>query len=89
MFYQAKDVSIRELVFDPVQGWFGGQEDENGEAGRVVVGPGEAKPGTPLAVVAGGWFELRLFFVDTADLLKEFYWNDRTDWIASESSSFF
>lgn len=89
VFYQAKDESIRELVFDPAEGWFSGQEDESGEVGRVVVGSGEAKPGTPLAVVAGGWMELRLFFVDKADLLKELYSNDHTDWIASESSSFF
>lgn len=88
VFYQAKDGSIRELVFDLAQSWFNGEQNENGEVGRVVVGSEEAKPGTPLAVVAGGWMELRLFYVDKANLLKELYSNDRTDWIASESSSF-
>ena len=89
MFYQAKDESIRELVFDPAGGWISGLEDESGEVGRLLVGPGEAKLGTPLAVVAGGWKELRLFFVNKTDLLKELYSDDHTDWTASESPSFF
>ena len=81
VFYQAKDESIRELVFRSAKE----QNNEEDKIGRIVVDSGKAKSGTPLAVVAGGWMELRLFYVDKADLLKERYSDDHTGWIASES----
>ena len=86
MFYQAKDDSIQELVFHPGKGWYGGQKGQDGQGARVLVGPGKVKSGTPLAAVTGGWNELRLFYVDKADLLKELYSDGHTDWTASESS---
>lgn len=79
LFYQATDGSIQELTFYPGRGWSSGSN-------AVVLEPAVAKHGSPLTAVAGGWTELRLFYVDTADLLKEVYSDDHTKWTNSEFS---
>jgi hypothetical protein len=78
LFYQATEGSIQELAFYPGRGWSGGDS-----SGSNVVEPAVAKHGSPLTAVAGGWTELRLFYVDTADLLKEVYSDDHTKWTNS------
>jgi hypothetical protein len=88
VFYQAGDDSILELVSDSAKSWSCGKK-ENDVVSRVVVKPGEAKAGSPLAVVAGGWSELRVFYVNKEDLLKEAYSDDHTKWMESESSMLF
>ncbi len=87
MFCQATDGSILEFISHPGEGWFGGEEEKDVVVRAVtVVQPGEAKFGSPLAVVAGGWGELRVFFVDEEDSLGEAYSDYDTEWMESESS---
>ncbi|KAI0806520.1 hypothetical protein GGR55DRAFT_696944 [Xylaria sp. FL0064] len=76
IFYQDNDLAIRALVSAPGKGWVQQQTD--------VVGPGEARPGTSLAVVAGGWSEARLFYVTSQNTLGESYAHDGVQWTRSK-----
>lgn len=72
VFYQAVDNSILEAIFNPVKGWI---------AEKSVVVASGAKAGTPLTAISGGWAEVRLFFVDTNDVLSYVYADDHTGWV--------
>lgn len=77
VFYQRSDGSIIDLASSPKGNWSGT------ETGTVVIEAGNAKTNTPLAVVEGGWNELRLFytFLDgEATKLNEVYSDDHTKW---------
>ncbi|KAI8719735.1 Fucose-specific lectin [Fusarium sp. LHS14.1] len=72
LFYQAVDNSILEAIFNPEKGWI---------AEKSVVVASGAKSGTPLTAISGGWAEVRLFFVDTNDVLAYIYADDHTGWV--------
>ncbi|KAI0426075.1 hypothetical protein F5Y09DRAFT_346067 [Xylaria sp. FL1042] len=75
IFYQDSDLAIRVLVLVPGKGWV--------QQGTDAVGPGEARPGTSLAAVAGGWSEVRLFYVTLENTLGESYAHDGIQWARS------
>ncbi|KAK4239306.1 hypothetical protein C8A03DRAFT_32645 [Achaetomium macrosporum] len=78
VFYQARDHSLREMLFAPGAGWAAVE----GEDRQVVAGSDSAKPGTSLTAVSGGWAEVRLFYVTPADKLAGVYADDHTRWTA-------
>ncbi len=82
LLYQAKDESIREILYSRGKGWTGRPTGDR----DLVLGAGTAQPGTPLAVVGGGWSEMHAFCVNKANQVLEIYSNDRVEWVASESS---
>ncbi|KAJ4185052.1 hypothetical protein NW767_013011 [Fusarium falciforme] len=75
VFYQTADNSILEAIFNPGKGWI---------AEKSVVVASGAKAGTPLTAISGGWAEVRLFFVDTNDVLAYVYADDHTGWVQQE-----
>ena len=72
LFYQASDGSIKEVAFIPGTGWI--------IDGPEIAGAGNAKPGTPLTAVTGGWSEVRVFYVGTTDLLMAAITGDHVPW---------
>lgn len=81
VFYQAKDESIRQLVFILGKGWISPDTAANA---AVILEPGVAKAGTPLTAVAGGWSERRVFAVDKANKLLEVYSNNKDEWVVGK-----
>ncbi|RYC59104.1 hypothetical protein CHU98_g7096 [Xylaria longipes] len=75
LFYQDNDLSIKVLVSVSGKGWV--QETE-------AVGPGLVRPGTPLTTIAGGWSEVRLFYVTPQNTLGEVYGCDSIQWIQTK-----
>ncbi|KAI0437861.1 hypothetical protein F4803DRAFT_125541 [Xylaria telfairii] len=80
LFYQASDLTIKVLVSAPDKGWVQ-QETE-------AVGSGQVRPGTSLAAVAGGWSEIRLFYVTPQNNLGEVYKCDGVQWTQSKLPSY-
>lgn len=78
IFYQAQDMSIRELVSGTDKSWDSWEGDE-----KQVVAPGKAKAATPLASVSGAWAETRLFYVTPNNTLALCYSDDQTGWVES------
>lgn len=76
LFYQASDLTIKVLVSAPGKGWVQ-QETE-------AVGHGQVRPGTSLAAVAGGWSEVRLFYVTAQNTLGAVYERDGVQWTQSK-----
>ncbi|KAM0441265.1 hypothetical protein ACHAPT_000572 [Fusarium lateritium] len=75
VFYQGLDNSIFEAIFDPESGW---------AVGGGIVDAAEAKAGTPLTAISGGWAEVRLFLVDPSDALAYVYADDHSNWTRQE-----
>jgi hypothetical protein len=75
VFYQASDSTIHNVVYHPGKGW---ATDE-----ALIIGAGKAKLGAPLTAIAGGWDELRLFYVTTGEMLAGVYRDDRCGWAPS------
>ncbi|RSL52447.1 hypothetical protein CEP54_010903 [Fusarium duplospermum] len=75
VFYQAVDNSILEAIFDPEKSWI---------AEKSVAVASGSKVGTPLTTISGVWAEMRLFFVDTNDVLSYVYADDHTGWVQQE-----
>jgi hypothetical protein len=80
LFYQARDNSVCEALFDRRHGW----EPSQG----VVVDASAVKPGTPLTAVSGGWAEVRLFYVSPEDQLAQSYGDDHINWVEVEAPSY-
>ncbi|KAI0449545.1 hypothetical protein F5B21DRAFT_520109 [Xylaria acuta] len=76
LFYQDNDLTIKVLVSAPGKGWV--QQE------TVAVGRGKAVAGTSLAVAAGGWSEVRLFYVTPQNTLGEVYEHDGAQWTQTQ-----
>ncbi|KAJ8124127.1 hypothetical protein ONZ43_g82 [Nemania bipapillata] len=72
VYYQSSDSSIHELLFEPGKAW------------KVIqtFGPNQAKLGSPLTAISGGWSEVRLFYVKIKDTLAGMYCDDHTQWMS-------
>ncbi|KAI2615689.1 hypothetical protein GGR54DRAFT_632088 [Hypoxylon sp. NC1633] len=65
LFYQAYDGTIRVLIHTPGKGW--AQRDSS------IVSSSQIQAGSALTAVAGGWSEIRLFYVTPKKTLGEVY----------------
>ncbi|KAF1959905.1 hypothetical protein CC80DRAFT_489953 [Byssothecium circinans] len=79
VIYQAKDGSVRELLYSLGNGWKGEPTGDNG----LILGAKTAQNGTPLTAVAGGWSETRVFCVDRTNQVLEVHSNDHVKWDVS------
>jgi hypothetical protein len=76
VFYQGQDLSVRVSVLVPGKGWT--------RQKTPVLGSEEVQAGTALAAVAGGWSEVRLFFVTQQGTIGEAYQHEGGNWTRSK-----
>ncbi len=75
LFYQSSDLTIRALVSIPGKGWV--------QQKSPAVCSGQVQAGTALAAVAGGWSEVRLFYITSQNTMGEVYERDGEKWTES------